>query len=322
MKRALFFHSAVLCSVALGCSNEPPTSDPDIVDTSATDVGAADVANDASEDPATDARADSDADVEIDAATDSTTDPTNDLDAEVSEDLTGDPVVDPVDDPVIDGDAECAEGFEPSETGCADINECADSPCSADATCANTDGSFDCTCDEGFFGDGLSCEAGRCDAEPERITFVRRDGVVAADCITENVCLTRDDRGPVYNSASEATAHRSGCDSRSPTGVLFAAGPCVRNPGPFVTLKQAIGCVSMGSLRDERLCMRLIEDDLWFDVVWHFFSGGGSGGGFSYTRTLAGGDPCGHGAICDDDGEAITCTCPDGTRGDAESFCR
>ncbi len=42
----------------------------------------------------------------------------------------------------------------------SDINECAtgDYNCDANAGCANTDGSFTCSCNEGYIGDGVSCQ--------------------------------------------------------------------------------------------------------------------------------------------------------------------
>ena len=41
-----------------------------------------------------------------------------------------------------------------------DIDECADDidSCASDANCTNTDGSFLCTCNQGYEGDGNSCE--------------------------------------------------------------------------------------------------------------------------------------------------------------------
>ena len=43
-----------------------------------------------------------------------------------------------------------------------DVDECADDSelnnCDTNATCTNTDGSFECACDDGFTGDGSSCD--------------------------------------------------------------------------------------------------------------------------------------------------------------------
>ena len=126
----------------------------------------------------------------------------------------------------------------------------------------------------------------------------------------------------MFNSAQEDGPQRAGCDTPSPAGVLFARGYCEGNRRSFQSLRQAMDCESMSTVRDERLCMHLVEDGLWFDVVWHSFTGGGSGGGFSYTRTLAGGDPCGVGATCSVDAGEVSCSCPEGTSGDPSAFCR
>lgn len=279
---------------------------------------------DGSEDPASDPSVDPTADPTADPEADPTADPTADPVVDPAADPTADPSADPTADPTADPDAECPEGFEPSPEGCVDIDDCAAIPCSADATCENTEGSFTCTCNEGFEGNGFVCTpvADACGSEPEPFRFTKRNGSPGEDCITENVCITRGNNGPVYNSAREAEPDRNGCETISPAGVQFAMGACAGNAGPFVTLRNARACESMGTISEESLCMHLVEDDLWYDVRWHSFTGGGEGGGFSYTRTLAGGDPCGVGATCTAEGESVTCACPEGTEGDPESFCR
>ena len=40
-----------------------------------------------------------------------------------------------------------------------DINECEPvSLCHANATCNNTDGSYNCSCNDGYTGDGFTCD--------------------------------------------------------------------------------------------------------------------------------------------------------------------
>ena len=41
----------------------------------------------------------------------------------------------------------------------SDIDECADATtCDSNATCTNTPGSFTCTCNQGYTGNGTTCE--------------------------------------------------------------------------------------------------------------------------------------------------------------------
>ncbi|EGD83019.1 tamm-Horsfall protein [Salpingoeca rosetta] len=58
----------------------------------------------------------------------------------------------------------CPSGFEDTlPSACVDINECeTTTKCHADATCVNTPGSFACVCNDGFYGDGTTCEPNEC----------------------------------------------------------------------------------------------------------------------------------------------------------------
>jgi len=42
----------------------------------------------------------------------------------------------------------------------ADVDECAEGTagCSADASCTNVGGGYTCTCNDGYDGDGLTCD--------------------------------------------------------------------------------------------------------------------------------------------------------------------
>jgi len=44
-----------------------------------------------------------------------------------------------------------------------DVNECDEGTdnCDFDATCSNTEGSYSCACNEGYSGDGFTCNGNR-----------------------------------------------------------------------------------------------------------------------------------------------------------------
>ena len=49
----------------------------------------------------------------------------------------------------------------PTSYSCIDIDECASDDtnnCSPNANCTDTTGSYHCTCNEGFSGDGFTCQ--------------------------------------------------------------------------------------------------------------------------------------------------------------------
>ena len=54
------------------------------------------------------------------------------------------------------------------DTFLTDIDECAANPgpCSINATCSNSAGSFTCTCNQGYSGDGVTCESSVTTSEP------------------------------------------------------------------------------------------------------------------------------------------------------------
>ena len=42
---------------------------------------------------------------------------------------------------------------------CPDIDECESSPCDVNATCTNTPGSYSCSCNDGYSGNGTTCNS-------------------------------------------------------------------------------------------------------------------------------------------------------------------
>ena len=55
---------------------------------------------------------------------------------------------------------DCPTGFEYNAGTCIDLDECAlgTDTCDENATCTNSCGGFTCTCNEGYLGDGVTCE--------------------------------------------------------------------------------------------------------------------------------------------------------------------
>ena len=160
-----------------------------------------------------------------------------------------------------------------------------------------------------------------CGTTPLPFEFDREDDVPTEDCWAPSVCMAREATGPIFNAALEDEPHRFGCESVSPLGTEWAIGRCVGNEGPFTSLRVAHECEPMMDIGGKRFCAHVVEEDLWFDIEFLSFNGGTDGGGFSYRRTLAGGDPCGVGALCERTETGIACSCPDGTGGDPASFC-
>ncbi len=150
---------------------------------------------------------------------------------------------------------------------------------------------------------------GQEDGDYAVVEFTHTDYGSEEDCITENVCITRGIDRPIYNSVLEGGAEW-GCSGQSPLGTEWAIGACAEKGTldfePFIDMTRCDprGIVDLG------LCMHLIEDDLYFDVVFHSWTSGSNGGGFSYTRNGTDGigdvcDPCPGDYYNDRDGDLI-----------------
>lgn len=220
----------------------------------------------------------------------------------------------------------CDPGFEDINgdgTRCEDIDECdaetGTADCDENATCLNLPGSFQCRCNCGFTGDGATCSAGGCDCS-ETFTFVHSEGAEDSeqDCITPDVCLTRGVQRGLFNAATQA-ANVSTNSRFDPEGTLWASVPCAQagsqtNDTEFVSLREALD-FNIGNNFDEgTICLHLTRTNLFYDVDITSWQSSG-GGAFTYERTAAFSDECGHGdAVC-----GSTCECPDGFDNDPDS---
>jgi hypothetical protein len=106
------------------------------------------------------------------------------------------------------------------------------------------------------------------------IAFTKDDGGAQEDCF-DGVCITRDYSGSVYSS-----------------GMEWACGVCVEPDsgyyGKITDLYQMEGCLpgDMTTLPGSDTCLHVVGVDTYWDVSWTGWTSGGSGGGFSYEKTL------------------------------------
>ena len=101
------------------------------------------------------------------------------------------------------------------------------------------------------------------------------------DRITDNVWITRKHTQSIFNIAQEEGYSGS---NGSPVGTLWANSTTAQADSAsysnFVTMHGG----STQSLIGATVSLYLPDDNLYFDVLFTSFSGGNSGGGFSYIR--------------------------------------
>lgn len=138
------------------------------------------------------------------------------------------------------------------------------------------------------------------DSDTETVDFTKTDYGSEVDCLTDNVCITRGDKGPLFNSVSQTMEDVLGDCSANPADTEWSYGTCDQEL-VFGNLFDVNGCEPPTMLGQD-MCVHLITDDLYYDIKfdsWHAgnYEGGVTGGGFSYTRTGTAGD--GLGDMCD-----------------------
>ncbi|MCX6822567.1 MAG: leucine-rich repeat protein, partial [candidate division SR1 bacterium] len=124
---------------------------------------------------------------------------------------------------------------------------------------------------------------------PPQIDFTKADYADRTlpenqDCITNNVCLTRQDTKELFNSISESSDN----DSTSPLDTEWIVGNCTnRTKATFDTWHNTISSIggNPGSLVGEDICLHLITDNTYYNIHLNSWTAEGNGGGFSYTRT-------------------------------------
>jgi hypothetical protein len=108
------------------------------------------------------------------------------------------------------------------------------------------------------------------------------------DRITDNVWITRGDQMSLFNAFNESF----GWHPHGPDGTEWAIGTFEEiDTLIFDTFVMALGHDVGNVLNDDLIpnnkpiILHLIEDDIYFEVQFHSWTGSAQGGGFSYTRT-------------------------------------
>jgi len=106
------------------------------------------------------------------------------------------------------------------------------------------------------------------------------------DRITDDVWITRRDKEGLFNIAQENSYDRNG-DMESPVGTQWAYGKTADvAPGDYTTWRQSFrNRHSTTSLVGKTLSLKIVDEEIYFDVEFNQWSQGNGAGGFSYTRT-------------------------------------
>ena len=118
------------------------------------------------------------------------------------------------------------------------------------------------------------------------VTFTKTDYGHEQDCITPNVCITRGDQYPIYNSVTESGYWDSPKTfpnpNLRPSGTEWSSRTCA-DGSTFQSFIE-VNDWEPPDMLEQDMCLHLITDDLYFDIKFHNWTERGAGGGFSYTR--------------------------------------
>tara|TARA_B100001250_G_scaffold409411_1_gene433692 strand:+ start:9011 stop:9523 length:513 start_codon:yes stop_codon:yes gene_type:complete len=147
------------------------------------------------------------------------------------------------------------------------------------ASCNN--GEKDMVFDAGDMGDGDS----------ERLVFTKRSNSdweksENQDRISENVWLTRAEKGLLFNCKVEASSNSSG-----PTGTQWIEGKIADftmdqlQSLKFTSLKKAANA-KMKLVVGKTFIVNLLEDNIYIELTFLAWGDKSEGGGFSYSRSI------------------------------------
>ncbi|MFA7298478.1 MAG: leucine-rich repeat domain-containing protein [Candidatus Absconditabacterales bacterium] len=130
----------------------------------------------------------------------------------------------------------------------------------------------------------------------DTVVFTKIDGadrnlLANQDCITANVCITRQDNKGIYNAITESGFNQ--IDYSSPADTERAYGSCIDyNSLSFSSWNNNLwtypgGLSQVSDMVGKPMCLHLITDNKYFDLTFDAWTigGGTPSGGFAYTRT-------------------------------------
>lgn len=121
--------------------------------------------------------------------------------------------------------------------------------------------------------------------DAEIISFAKEDNAdwtleENQDRITDNVWITRGNNQGIFNIASET----SFMNNVSPSDTEWSFGSTADiDDLTFTDWQTAVNSNPQGSI-DQPMVVHLITDDIYIDIMFTAFTGGGPGGGFAYAR--------------------------------------
>jgi len=106
------------------------------------------------------------------------------------------------------------------------------------------------------------------------------------DRITDNVWLTRATNRGLFNIAQEPSYQGSGSGGPSPIGTMWAYGTTADYDTLTYTTWAALHDGSPPTLVNQNVVVYLEDDDIYIDLMFTAWGEGGSGGEFSYVRSV------------------------------------